>query len=553
VSATSSSSLLNWLRRIGDRPVAVLAAAMAAAAVLIVAISWNFTFFQDEWLFILFRRDWSAESLFVPHNEHLVVFQAIIDKLCYELFGLGNNRPEMFLMTATWIACAGLFFVWARKRIDPRLAVIGAIMLLFFGAGWQTVLWPFEMVFTAPIVLGVIMLLLFEKGNRKADIWACVLLSLSVGFGSLWISFGAAALAEIVASHRKRGWSRVYVGLIPGILYLIWYAKYGHDAEHHITLQNILASPTYVFEAMANSVDALFGLGSSGIGAAVTPNWGRPILIGLIGLGGWRVYRRGMPVAAWPVLAALLSYWFLAAFDFIPGREASAPRYVYPGAYFILMLAATLIGRKRLSGKAILIAAAVAALAILPNLSILREGHEYFARESALTKGDLGALQIAHDTVSPEFKLTGEVAGTTSLEAVTAGLYFEVEDQYSAAGYTPEELAVAPEIARHWADVVLSKALPITVETSKGEAEGSCKRVAPEEPIQLEPGSTATLVVPDGEPATLQMRRFAVAEYPVTIATVPGGTTTKLTIPRDRASQPWYLQAVDSQGISVCG
>ncbi|HEY2055909.1 MAG TPA: hypothetical protein VGH14_18400 [Solirubrobacterales bacterium] len=525
---------------------------MAAAAALIVVISWKFTFFQDEWLFILFRRDWSAESLFYPHNEHLVVFQAVIDKLCYQIFGLGNNRPEMFLMTATWVACAALYYVWARKRIDPRLAVIGATMLLFFGAAWQTSLWPFEMVFTAPIVLGVIVLLLLERADRRADVWACVLLSLSVGFGSLWISFGAAALAEIVYSHRRRGWKRLYLVLVPGLLYLIWYAKYGHDAEHHLTLENVLMAPTYVFDGLANSVGALLGLGSSGISAPVSTDWGSAILLALIGLGSWRIYRRGMPAAAWPVLAALLSYWLLAAFDYIPGREATSPRYVYSGAYFALMMVTTLIGRNRLGGRAILITAAIAVLTILPNLSILREGQEYFARESALTKGDLGALEIARDTVSPEFKLTNEVAGTASLEAVTAGLYFEVEAQYSPAGYSPAELTAAPEIARHWADVVLADALPIVAKTTRGVALiGKCRSVGPENPVQVRPGLTR-VVVQAGEPVTLQLRRFAVAEFPVAIATAPGSTTTSLRIPHDRARQPWYLNVAGSQGARIC-
>src|ERR1700754_3895769 len=91
-------------------PDTLLIAAMAIAAIMLIALGWRLTFFQDVWDVLVQRQAWTARDLLFPHNEHLIVFQAIVEKLFLEIFGMTNARPEMLFMTATLLASAGLVY-----------------------------------------------------------------------------------------------------------------------------------------------------------------------------------------------------------------------------------------------------------------------------------------------------------------------------------------------------------------------------------------------------------------------------------------------------------
>ena len=158
--------------------------------------------------------------------------------------------------------------------------------------------------------------------------------------------------------------------------------------------------------------------------------------IGLIAFAQWR--RPGFPRTFWMVTAAGVAYWLLAAFDFVPGREASAARYVYAGALFTLLMAAELLRAWPFTRKALWVAAAVAALAIGPNIAQMKEGSSWEKEQSVLTRSDLGALEIARDTVSPEYALLSvESTGTASLGLVNAGLWFEAVDKWGTPADSP--------------------------------------------------------------------------------------------------------------------
>ncbi|MGD9735446.1 MAG: hypothetical protein AB7V58_07565 [Solirubrobacterales bacterium] len=540
--------------------VVTLIVALAASAILIIALSWKLTFYQDTWLIVIDRQGWSLDNLLLPHNEHLIAFQIAAEKLFFELFGIGNNHAETLLATAVLLAAAGLLFAWARKRVDPWLAVFGVSVLLFLGAAWQTLLWPFEMAFTVPLMFGLAMLLSLEREDRRGDVGACLLLILSLFSGSLGISFAAAAFVAIVVEHRRLGWSRLFVVAIPALLYFAWYLHYGKDVEHHLSLENVLASPRYVFEGFATAFAALVGLGSSGIGVPVDPALGRPLLIAAVAAAIYAVSRRrGFPASFWAVLAASFSYWFLAAFNFIPGREAASPRYVYIGVVFVLMIGAELLRGYRPGGRTLAVIGVLAGLAILPNLGILKEGYEFFREATVITKADTGALEIARRTVAPQFALTEEVAGTSTLESVEAGPYLEAVDAFGPAGYSPAELTIAPEVGRRQADIALAAALPIDFAVAPAGAQSvasnpSCSVLQPGDPaeqVPIGPGKTVISLAP-GAPASVSLRRFAATEFPVQLGTVEGDSVATVTIPRDVARQPWYVRVEAGQKARVC-
>jgi hypothetical protein len=550
-----------WGRR--NLPVAVLVGALAAAAVVLVLAGWHLTFFQDSFDPLLDRQPWTADSFLVPWNEHIVIVPTLITKVLLEVFGMSSSAPEQLFMGLTVLAAAALLFVWMRRRIGDWLALILAVLFLFLGFAWPVILWPYEDFFTLPVCFGLAMLLALDREDAKGDAWACAMLVAATLSSTLGLSFIVAAFVDFLFNRRTRGAARAYVFAVPLVLFLAWYAGWGHDAAHHLTLTNVLASPAYVVEGLAAALAALTGpSGPTAVGGPTEIDWGRPILVAALALAAYSQWRRpGLSRGFWTVAAAGVSYWFLAAFNFIPGREASSGRYTYAGAFFVLLIVVELLAGRRFSRRVLLVTAALALVALAPNLAALKTGSEFFRKESVITRADLAALEISRDSVDPAFTLgSPEVAGTASLGLVGAGGYFQAVDKWGSPAYSVAELEAAPAEGRHFADLVLAAALPLGHATAPGfhrrPAGRACATIpagaAATKEIPLTAGTTTVELAP-GEPAPLALRRFAAAgEFPLALTTAEGATTTTITIPRDRAPNPSYLHVEASQLVRVC-
>jgi hypothetical protein len=542
-------------------PQIVFGAALVVMAIVLVVAQWRITFFQDTFAFLLDRQPWTFHSFVFPHNEHIVILPVVVTKVLLAVFGMSSNVPEQIAMGITVLGAATLLFVWLRRRLDPWVAAIGAILFLFLGSAWPTILWPFENEFTLPIVFGLSGLLLLERDDTKGDRWACVMFVLGTISGSLGVCFIAAAFVDFLFKRPDRGWRRGFVWAVPLLVYLAWYAGWGHTAEHHLTLYNFLHSPQYVLEGFASSLDSLAGLSTITANVSGQNDWGRPLVIGAIGLLAFSQWRRpGFSRTFWVVTALAVSYWLLAAFDFVPGREASAARYVYAGALFTLLMIAEILRAWPFSRTAIFVAAGVAALAILPNIAQMKEGSSWEREQSIFTRTDIGALEIARDTVPSSYSLASvESTGTASLALVNSALWFEAVDKWGTFADTPAEIEAEPEGAREKADLVLAEALPISSTVEPGGLSPSapagvaCTTLpggSAEKQVELKPGKT-TVEVAEGAPPTVAMRRFATENFPVFV-TAQADATTAIEIPKDRATQPWYLHVEAAQTVRVC-
>jgi hypothetical protein len=543
-------------------PAWVFGAALLVMAVVLVVAQWRITFFQDTFAFLLDRQPWTPHYFLFPHNEHIVILPVAITKVLLAVFGMSSNVPEQIQMGLTVLGAATLLFVWLRRRLDPWLAVIGATLFLFLGSAWPTILWPFENEFTLPVVFGLAGLLFLDRDDEKGDAWACAMFVLGTISGSLGVCFLPAAFVDFLFKRKERGsWKRAYVWAVPLLVYLAWFAGWGHTAEHHLTIHNFLHAPQYVLEGFASSLDSLAGLSTITANVSGQNDWGRPLVVGAIGLLAFAQWRRpGFSRTFWMVTAAGVAYWLLAAFDFVPGREASAARYVYAGALFTLLMIAELLRAWPFSRKAIWIAAGLAVLAIGPNMAQMKEGSSWEREQSVFTRTDIGALEIARDTVAPSYSLASvESTGTASLSLVYAGSWFEAVDKWGTFADTPAQIEGESEGAREKADLVLAEALPIASTVEPGGLATSPPAGAPcvtlpggsaEKQVPLKPGRTTVELAPGGAP-TIALRRFATENFPVFVNAAAGATTV-IEIPKDRATQPWYLH-VEAEGTArVC-
>jgi hypothetical protein len=550
---------MDWVNR--NAPAALLGVAMAGSVALLLVLTREFTFLQDTWEFLMNRHEITADALLKPHNEHIVVIPVAIEQFFLRVFGMTSARPEYVLLALALAAAASLLFVYARRRTGPWLALFAAVLLLFLGPAWEALLWPFEIGFVGSVLFGIATLLALDREDREGDIVACLCLCLCFGFSSLGIPFAVAAAVDVFQKRRSRGLGRAYVVAVPLLLYAVWYLGWGSDAETHLSLRNVLASPRFVFESAAVAVGSVLGLGTNPFGGSTDPVWGRAILVALVVVFAYRQARKpGFAPGFWPVAAAAATNWFLTAFNQIPGRDPTSSRYQYMGGVLVLLLLANLLQGVRFGRRALIAAGGLTVAAVAVNLIVLRDGRDALEVQSVLTKADLGAIEIARRTVDPEFSLNAEVAGTTTLIDVQAAKYLPAVREYGSPAYTPSELAAAPDYGRKQADIVLSQALPLSTLTRLGaydpdDSGENCIALAgnapPASEVRLSPGLTRIELAP-GPHADFFLRRFAGGEYPVVTEGAPGDSVTVLRVPRDDAPQPWFLHVEASQPARVC-
>jgi hypothetical protein len=547
-----------WSKR--NAPCLLLGAALLSSAVLLLSLQSNLTFFQDTWAFLMHRRELDADALLQPHNEHIVLIPVMIENLLIAVFGMTTARPEQVVMTLVLLASATLLFVYVRRRIGAWPALFAAVLLLFVGPAWQVLIWPFEVGFAGSVLFGIAMLLALDRGDRDSDLAACAFLALSIGFASLGVAFAAGAAVDVLLRRRSHGLRRAYVPAIPLALYAAWWLGWGHTAQSHVSLDNVIDSPVYLLEGFVASIESLLGVSTVDVAGNGGPAWGWPILIALLALLGVRLARGGrISPRVWPVLTVGVVFWLLAAFNYIPSREAHASRYMYAGGAFVLLIAADLLRGVRFGRPALVLAAAVTVAATLANLSPLRDGRDVLREQTVLTRADLAAIEIARRTVDSNFALLPEIAGTASLIDVQVGNYLDAVEEHGSPAYTPAELVTAPPLGRVQADIVLAQALPLSTEKLPGtdsRARGRCATVMGRRgpgaaEVRLRPGVTGIEVKP-GPDAELSLRRFATAEHPVSTEPIPGDSTTLLRIPRDAVARPWFLRIEAAQPVRVC-
>jgi hypothetical protein len=553
-------------------PVVLLAGVLVIAGGLLVALTWDMTFYQDTWGVLMTRRDPSVDSILLPHNEHIVVFPVLLEQALVRMFGMTSAQPEYLLSIAALLGTAALLFVYLRRRVGDWLALFAVTLVLFLGPAWEVLLWPFEISFVASVFFGLAALLAIEREERRWDLAACLFLVGAAGFSSLGIPLMAGAAVAIAAGPSGARMRRAYVAAIPLLLFGAWFLGWGHESESHISLSNALESPVYVVEAIVVNAGSALGLNpdptSEALGrgpnqeAGLDPVWGWVVVIGLvIALAAAFAVRRrrGAPLSRsfWPAATIAFANWFLTALNYFPGREPTNSRYQYAGAIFALMALAALFDGFRPQRRAVVVAGAVAVLAVVPHLVVLGNGADFLEEQSVLTRADTAALEIARSTVDPGFQLTDEVAGTPTLPNVYAGQYFTAIDEYGSPAYTLAELRTAPAAGRFQADIVLTYALPIAITTEPGEYESpdsECMVMPPgEKPeVALAPGTTAQVEIAPGPEAGLRLRRFASGEYPVNAGPQPGGSVSELTIPADASPLRWHLLVEAEQRVRVC-
>lgn len=561
------------------RPATPIAlAGMLASGVLVAALGSRLSFLLDDWNFILNRRSFDADAFLAPDNEHLVAGPVAVWKLVIAAFGIDSTLPFYLVSAAIFLLGVWFLFVWTRRRIGEWPALLAILPVLFLGAASDDFLWlSASIFFVTGMTCGLGMLLSLDRRDRIGDRLACCWLVATMLFSSLWLAFAAGAAADVFLRRREREWRRrVYVVLVPLALYAIWWLGWGHEGGSSLSLENAARMPRYALDGFSAALAALFGLATpvEGVTSPAGLEWGRPLAVLLGALAVWRLYRIGrLRTSLWVAIAIAVAFWALGGLAVKPGRTPWETRYLYAGVAVVLLVAAELLRGVSLTRRLLAPVLIVVAAAVASNVLFLKLAYDSYRSTSEIERADLAAVEIARETVEPDFVLDEDIADTSYVH-VEAGPYLSARDAYGSPAFSVEELRESPGAARFAADKVLASALriglfplppgsrpaagaPIAKPNRAGAidvAAGGCRAVpgGANPPLLLLPRGGLT-VYAGREPVTdIRIGRFADDPSVDFGHGVESGHAIEIRVPTDGSTVPWKAR-LEGGLATVCG
>ncbi len=504
-----------------------LAALGVATLLLLMHLGRGTTFFFDEWDWIEQRRTGFVNPLLRPHNGHLSAVPVAIYRVLFAIVGLRHYGVFRATAIGFELLCVALVVLLVRSDLPRLLVLVAAAALLLYGPGWQDLLWPFQIGYTASLAGGLAAVLFLRRGDRVGDVLASICLVLCVASSGVGLPLLAGAAVVVLLG---RDWRRLGVIAVPVVVYGIWYLRYG---QSEVRLANLPKLPAYMSTTSAATVGGLLGLqidyGRFFCGVLAT------LLVVAV------VRRRSLPpLLSFAVVSAIVMW---AAFGLARGQlgEPASSRYLYPGAVLIVLGAAA-APRRRTHPVVALGLAVLLPFTVWSNSRVFRDGAAGLRDTSQVVRVELGALQIAGSHVNPGFR-----PDTSRMPQVSAGPYLAAVRALGSPAATTTQIERSSEGLREDADAVLvgayRSASPATAAAS------SCSAADRGAPISVDPGSL--LILHAGSAGQLWLRRFGSGFRASPDAVVAPGATLVITLPRDSVPLAWEVRLAGTQA-SLC-
>jgi hypothetical protein len=531
---------------------AILAVAMAASAALILYLNRGTTFYADEMGRVLSSPEFDLRYVIEPHAGHLTVTSNLLVQGLLEAFG-ADYVPFRVLGVLSVLACAGLFYALARRRIGPVAALAPALVLLFFGSAWELVVIPFGFAVITGTALGLAALLALERDDRAGDLGACALLCLSVVTFSVGLAFTVGTAISVLL--REDRWRRAWIFLAPALLYTAWWlwtTTLETGSGEALLASNVLLIPSYVTDALAAVTASLAGLNYDFTNPAteIELGWGRMLAVVAVAALVWRISRGNVPGSLWSSLGIALTLWVLGALVAGLLREPDASRYIFAGGVAVLLVATAAASGMRLGRLGVGLLFAACAFSLATNIALLREGATFARNASTLTRAVLAMADLARDNARPGYAPLADAPFGQFLGRTPASTYYAVVDEFGSPAMPLSELESEREQVRERADEVLANALGVRVaETDAAPPADECRATPLPGVAELPAGGAVIRAAGDG--GAVRLGRFG-AVPSVEVGAVRSGEPAKLEIPPDASPKPWLLTVDGASSVEVC-
>jgi hypothetical protein len=311
----------------------VVAAALLVCAFLLW-VTRTFTFYFDEWSFILTAPDWTLTTYFEPHNEHPSMLLRLVYAALLNTVGLRSYLPYMALLYVAHFANVLLLFELVRRRSGDLPGLAAALLVLVLGAGWEDLFWAWQMAWLGSVALGLGALLLVQTPGGLRLAAAVALLAASLSFSGIGVPFATAVAVHLALTPGRR---RDLLALVPlGVGLVAWYLGFGRFGQHpepQPTAANLLLDPLYAAWGLSQGLAGVIGLGG----------WvGVALLAAVVAALAWRWRTHPPDAFVVAVAAGLLGFYLVAGLTRaqLGLQQSGASRYVYVAAVLWLILLA---------------------------------------------------------------------------------------------------------------------------------------------------------------------------------------------------------------------
>lgn len=529
-------------------PVVLAAVAVLASFVYLVANATHYSFVYDEWELLARRPGWSPSAILDPFHEHVIVAPALIYKLVQATVGMTSAMPYYVLAMVTFATAGALLFAFLRVRVGPWLAFCAVLPVLFLGASSEDLLWAFQLGFFGSVAAGLGALLALDRGDRTGDRIACLLLVVALSFSSVGIPFAIAAVVDVLMGPRPRR-RRVFVVAVPIALYVVWWIGWGHTAEHHLSLHNLVHLPAYVFDAAGAGVAALCGHevnDPSDPGHAPLIFRVLAVLVGLVvavKIARDRRVDRGLAVA----LTIALAFWMLAGLDRSFGRPPISNRYQYPAAVFILLVLGETLRALRFPRIVTIAALGLSIVATIGGISLLHRERRQWNGFGETVRAALAGVELAGAAARPDQMITTQGIN------VSVGNYLDAAGSFGSPAYDEAEVRERASRIGSLVDssfigaagVVVRPAGPFVAGVDPCGPGNSGPR-----PSRIARGSGAFAIAnPARRAAVVSASRFG---SPATeIGSLPARSTAIVRIPHGTSPRPWHVAVSGAPGAEL--
>jgi len=557
--------LASRLARVAEHPQAILLASVVIAVALNFWETRGQTLFQDEWSRFLYA-DGSLAELLRGHSGHLVVLHTVLYKAIFSSFG-ASYLPFRIVEALLLGTCGLLFYALARSRAGPWPCLVATLVLLFLGSAFEVTATPYGIVILLPIAFGLAALVCLERFRGDGDPLTCLLLVAAVASHSDGLAFLAGAAVLLALQSGRRFVARIWVVLVPALLYLAWFVWYRLTASgttpEVVHLGNLAEVPSTLAQACSAGLSAISGFfGTSGPGNGVPFNLEVGyLLLGLLVVGAiWRV-RSGSPLPReiWVPLALALTFWALLGMVASAQRPPTISRYLYTSAVFLLLILLELAGSIRATPRVIWLTVGALLVSLVPNVINLNDQARQIRDFATVERADLGAVELLRDEVPvasiPDLVRQRTIGVGGQGFRVPATTYFAAIDRYGSPAASPEEIASGAEAQKHAVDQVLLQGHDLTLSqppagrsgagrncrpaTGAAETSGPSLRV-PASGLEIRPQRSRSGV-------TVLARRFGTSFQRLK---VPAGLGPLILRPgRSQQVRPWLVRV---GGASVC-
>ncbi len=487
-------------------------------------VSNNRTFQYDEWNFVLNRWQFNPDTFLQPHNSHFSIFPATIYWILLQIAGLNHYGVYQLAGYFAHIFVASVLAILGAKKLGKIAALALGVSILFLGAGVENILWPFQIGAMLSLVGYLMAIYFLDSSSPKRNFLVLLALLLSIGSAGFGIAAIVAITIEmVIAKQLLKSW---WLPVVPTVVWLTWYLKYG---ESDAQTENLLVSLRYINESFAASLSEFFNL---------SLGWGFifEVFFTLIILYLVFVKRLFTPRLA-GLCVLLFVNWFFTAFSRAQYWAPQSSRYLYFSIPIIILVCVELsrsFPRSQLNVGVIIISI----WSITAGWAHFESHASWLRNWSSDVRAELSVLESRRHFVDRDYRPDPIRAP----DIVTNKYFAALRALKSSPALDVAKLRTSSATTRTEVDRVLLETDVLTI-TQPKESASSCKTGVSASDFLTLPGTSTAIASPDGD-IEIGFRNFGDSPSSVLKTLIPGGSQVTVTISSSLNQDMWIVTSL---------